>query len=318
MNYTIEHSVPSRESWLALRRQDVTASVAGALLGVHEYCTPFQLYALKAGEISDDVELSPAMERGRLLEPVAYKLYQREKPGIMLEWNGTPGGLPGKYFTDPRYRLGATPDALAWDERGPGVVQFKSVEAGIFRKKWFERDPDADAPEIHVPLWIAVQTIIEADLVGAKWGQVAALVVGYGIDLHIIDIPLHTGALDRVREMSINFWDCVNNKQPPPPDFGRDGEALSEMYGKSNGRTIDLSGDNRIPGLLEEREKLSGERKVAKKRIDEIRAELIAKIGPNEIGIAHGWQVTHSRIHSDAFVMPARDYSRLYAKRPKP
>src|SRR5262249_6073732 len=58
--------ISSREQWLKLRQSDVTASVAAALLGIHPYQTVFALWALKTGKISDDVEETPPMRRGKL------------------------------------------------------------------------------------------------------------------------------------------------------------------------------------------------------------------------------------------------------------
>ena len=71
-----------------------------------------------------------------------------------------------------------TPDLFVeCPERGRGIVQIKSVEGSIFRKKW--RDPETN--EIAPPLWIAVQGIVEAHLDGAQWAAVAPLVVGFGM-----------------------------------------------------------------------------------------------------------------------------------------
>src|SRR5262245_7287249 len=73
-----------REAWLKLRGKDVTASVAGALLGVHEFTTPYGLWALKSGKIAEDPEETGPMRRGRLLEPVAIELIQEEHPDWAL------------------------------------------------------------------------------------------------------------------------------------------------------------------------------------------------------------------------------------------
>ena len=63
------HDASNRTVWLERRKQDITASVAGALFGVHEYTTCFELWALKSGRLNRDPEETPQMRRGRLLEP---------------------------------------------------------------------------------------------------------------------------------------------------------------------------------------------------------------------------------------------------------
>ena len=45
-------AIESREQWLAMRRQDITASTAGALLGLHPYVTAYSLWAEKTGLVS--------------------------------------------------------------------------------------------------------------------------------------------------------------------------------------------------------------------------------------------------------------------------
>ncbi len=182
---TVEvHEITSHPEWLAMRRQDVTASVVGALLGVHEYQTRYGLFALKHGDIEEDIETTGPMMRGVLLEPVALKLLQIEKPDWKLEWNGTPGIISGRYYRDPDRRLGATPDCFATDpDRGRGIVQIKTTIAPTFRKSWFQQDhggedDDGSPPVAAPPLWVATQAILEANLTGVQWANVAVLVVG--------------------------------------------------------------------------------------------------------------------------------------------
>jgi len=104
--------IESREQWLSLRRQDVTASAAGALLGLHPYISAWSLWAEKTGLVSSDAPMNAAMERGLELEPIAIKRLQKLHP----DWNIT---QPAAYYRDPEARLGATPDCLATDpERG--------------------------------------------------------------------------------------------------------------------------------------------------------------------------------------------------------
>ena len=86
--------ITSREEWLEKRKQDITASTAGALLGLHPYCTPLQLYLDKTGIAPMDNRDNPAMRRGRLLEPVAMRIVQEEHPDWRVE-------APGLYFRDP-------------------------------------------------------------------------------------------------------------------------------------------------------------------------------------------------------------------------
>ena len=271
----------SDEVWHDLRKRDVTASAIGALLNVHEFETPYSLYMRKVGAVLSDVEDAGPVRRGRLLEPVAVQVLREEHP----EWSVTHNsGASRAYYRDPATRIGATPDVVVSDlARGIGVVQIKSVEASVFRRKWMV-DGVAEPP-----VWIAVQAIVEAWLTGARWAAVAPIVVGHGVDMPLIEIPIHEGVLDRVRAAVAEFWSRVERGEPYPPDYARDGETIAALYGAADsGETIDLTGWNRGPEIADEDERLAGEIKDRTERRKAIKAELLDKIGAAAVATMDG------------------------------
>jgi len=272
--------IESREQWLALRQQDVTASTCGCLLGVHPYCTPYGLYLLKSGIVGEDPEETGPMRRGRLLEPVAIELLREQNP----LWEIAP---PRAYYRDPDLRLGATPDALAVDDAGKlGVVQIKTVEPSVFRRKWM------DGGEVDPPLWIVCQAIEEAHLTGAEWAAVAALVVGFGVDLHVVPIPIHDGIVERIKAEVVAFWSRIERREPYPPDYARDGALIARQFEEARvGEIIDLTNDNSLPPLAAEDEKLAAELKASKDRRAAVRSEILAKIGNAEIALFQGGRI---------------------------
>lgn len=265
---TIETATPrNAAAWHKLRSKDITASVAGALIGAHEFTTKFELWALKTGKIAHDPEESPAIKRGRLLEPVAVQLLSEQRPTWQITHNSGKGMV---YFRDPEARIGATPDVIAIDpDRGQGIVQIKSVEKSAFRRKWIG---DGDFPE--PPLWIAVQAIIEAHLTGSSWAAVAPLVVGYGIDLPIINIPLIPGVVDRIKAESRAFWKMVEDGQEPEPNYGSDADAIDEVYSQDHGEEVDLSRSDRIDTLIALHHSYKGQKDEAERRLIETNAEI--------------------------------------------
>lgn len=296
--------ITSRDQWLALRRKDVTASVAGALLGIHEFTTAFGLWALKSGAVDEDPEETGPMKRGRLLEPVAVELLRERQP----TWEITRGDV---YLRDPDTRIGATPDVFVTDpERGLGVVQIKSVEAGVFRRKWKNEDG-----EVTPPLWVAVQGIVEAYLTGAKWAAVAPMVVGYGVDLHVIDIPIHAGVIDRLKAETAAFWQRVGEGRAPDADYARDGAIIAQLYARDDGTTIDLSGDNHLPALLEEDDQLSDQAATITARRKEIKNEVINKLGVAASATCQGWMISAKTIHRKAYPVAASSYRQFRTTR---
>jgi predicted phage-related endonuclease len=269
-------AITDRASWLDLRKKDVTASVAGALLGVHPYASAYGLWALKSGRLDEDVEETPPMRRGRLLEPIAVQLLREERP----DWTIIGDHPVGFYYRDPVARIGATPDVLVKDERGrPGVVQIKTVEPGVFRREW--RDEDGLATP---PLWIVVQAIIEAHLTGAEWATVAAMVVSFGVELHVVPVPIHAGIIDRIKEEVGTFWTRVESGTAPDPDYGRDGKLIAKLYPQDDGTEIDLSTDNRMPILLSDREEIKARMKADKASCEQVEAEIKSKLGSATYG----------------------------------
>lgn len=261
-----------RENWLKARSQDVTASAAGALFGLHEYITRYQLWADKSGIMPpEDVSGNKAILRGELLEPVAVELMRRLRPEWQIIHNT---GAATRYFRDSAARLGATPDTLViCPQRGPGTVQIKSVERSTFHRKWA---PEGADPE--PPLWISLQATIEAAATGSRWAAVAPLVIGYDIDLPIIDVPLSGDVMPAVRDACAEFWRQVQEGEEPSIDGRRDARTIEALFPVDHGTEIDLSDDREAYAMIEERAARIEDRNVLTSRIEEIDAEMKARM----------------------------------------
>ncbi|ACL61087.1 YqaJ viral recombinase family protein [Methylobacterium nodulans] len=300
----------NRTGWLALRAQDITASVAGAILGVHEYTTRFELHALKAGHLSEDPTETPAMRRGRLLEDDALQILAEDRP----HWRVTPAN--NVYLRAPELRIGCTPDAYAVDPERPGrgVIQVKTTSDVVFRHKW-----RTEGGEIELPLWIAVQAIVEAKLTKAAWAAVALLVVGHGLDLHVVEIPLHAGIWDRLVEEVRAFWQGIADGVPPPADYSRDGNALAALYPPDDGLPVlDLSADNRAPALVDERAAAAAAIREAEKLKKALDAELVEKLaGHTQATLGDGRTVVRKTIARAAYSVAATSFPQITIRTPR-
>ena len=298
---------PDDARWHELRAPDITASVAPALLGIHEYKTAFSVYQEKTGAVKDSVSDTGAVRRGRLLEPVAVQVLREDNPSWAIRYNN---GEDRVYYREAETRLGATPDVEVVSERGKGVVQIKSVAERIYRQKWCANG----APE--PPLWIAVQTIIEATLTGSEWAAVMPLVVDNELITPIIDIPLNSGVMDRVRAAVADFWDRVARNDPYPPDYKRDGDTLLSLYGSDDGSTIDLTGWNQGPELAAEDARLAGDIKIASDRRKAIKAELLDKMGSAAVATIDGRVfATAKTVKRKGFTVDDTEYRNVTFKR---
>lgn len=278
----------TRQRWLHLRQMDVTASVVGALFGCHEYVSPLELWASKTGRLAVRTDETEPMRRGRLLEPVAVQILREDRPDWQIEYSNA----DQIYYRDPARRLGATPDVQAiCPVRGRGVVQIKSVEAGTYRKKWI-----GDGGEPEAPLWIALQATLEAWLTGAEWAAVCPLVVGFGVDAPLIDIPLDhmDGIIDAMTERSRDFWQMVAEDREPPADYDRDAALIDQLFAYGDDREeIDLTSDEAVSELIEEIAIQRDLFRNAERRIASGEAEIKAKMGSAEVAhVAGGRSIT--------------------------
>ncbi len=281
-------TLSTRAAWLKARQRDVTASVVGCLFGAHEFVSEYELFCIKAGLVPRGDEESPAMRRGRLLEPVAGAMLAEDYPAWKITHNAET-----RYFRDPAARLGATPDFMVdAPGRGLGVIQTKSVEASVYRRKWFADGEENPEP----PFWIVLQTILEAHLTGAQWAAVAPLVIGHGIELPLIEIDLThmPGVVAAMQERAAAFWDRVERKDPPPVDYARDAALIDRLYQIGDQREeVDLTGDAEVVGLAQQARELREAAKAKEAWAVTCEAAIKAKMGTAEVAhIAGGRTIT--------------------------
>jgi predicted phage-related endonuclease len=299
----------SRADWLDIRKGFVGASEAAALIHCHPYLTLTHLWALKAGRIDPEPE-NPAMRRGKLLEPVALEMLAEERP----TWSITPNPMPGGFLViDDESQICATPDATATapDRPGEAVIQIKSVDPLAFKKTWLTESGDVEAP-----LHVLIQTAVEMHMTDASWGVVVALVIGQGIDLHILDMPKIDGLIEKLGSENKNFWRMVEMGIRPAPDYGRDGALIAQLHKAVSDKIepLDLSGDNSfsaaISDYLDARTIISA----AEKRKSTAEAEIRDKLGDATAATAGDYFVTAKLVTRPEHMVKATSYRQLRIK----
>jgi predicted phage-related endonuclease len=291
--------IESREQWLALRKQDVTASRIGALFSCHPYATALRLYMEQAGLEFPEQNENPVMRRGRLLEPVVAQDVAEQHP----EWHITKNS---HYYRNPKLRLGATPDFLIeGDSRGLGVLQTKTSGPAEFARDW------ANGTEI--PFWIILQTLTEAMLTGATWAVIAVMPVdAYKLASTILDVPRHPATEQRIRTAVTQFWDDVAHGREPAPDYGKDADLIKLLAPRAiPDKSIDLSTDNEFPEILAQREQLKEKIKLCQARVEEIDTEIRFRMRDAErIDGINGWSIRWKNEPRAAYTVPANPDNR--------
>ena len=304
---TIEcRPITSRDEWLEWRKQDVTASVVGALFGVHPYTTSLRIYAEKRGVEFPDAD-NKTMRRGRWLEPAVATAVEEERPDWKLR-------APKVYLRDPDLRLGCTPDYfIDGDPRGLGVLQCKTVAPSVYARDWLGGS--------EIPFWITLQTLTEMMLTDAAFGVVAALLVdAHAMDCAILEVPRHADSELKILVAVRNFWQQVASGLEPDPNFSRDAEVIKLLTPRETpGKAIDFSRHNELPAMLAERAELLARMSEDEDRCDEIEAEVKHLMGDAEF--ANGlpdWKITY-RVQQRAgyTVAPKSPRVLLIKKRPQ-
>jgi predicted phage-related endonuclease len=292
--------ITSREQLFnELRPRNVGASVAGALFGAHPYVSALKLYLMHSGVEFDEPD-NRVFRRGRLMEPAVALAVSEERPDWRVE-------KCDSYYRDPDLRLGATPDFLIHgDPRGLGVLQTKTAAPHIYQRDW-----EGGAT---VPFWVQLQALTEAMLTDAAFAAVAVLQVdAFDMALSIIEVPRHPAAEQRIIEAVTRFWADVAAGREPAPDYGKDAELLKMIAPREVAdKSIDLSGDNELPALLDQRAEIMTAMKGYEARKDEIETMLKFKMRDAEsvVGLPD-WNITWKTTHRAEYIMKAKDIRTL-------
>ena len=278
--------ITDREEWLTKwRPPNMNASESGALFGIDKHCTPLELYHRKIGTIGPEEE-NEAMRRGRWLEPAVLKATAELRPDLEIT-------TPDVYIDDPELRIGCTPDAFATNKKGQrGVVQAKTVGAHVY-KAWAE---EAGVNDPSAPLSYELQTMVEAaQTMRADFAVLSLMIVGYRVDMRILPVPILTRTWDSFLKRTKRFWIDVEQRRPPPVTAPDDSDLLKQLYPGQPGLSVDLTGNNMLPELLDKHEELAATLregraplKAVEKEYEAVRTHIKAIVGDAETAYLPG------------------------------
>lgn len=251
-----------RTAWLESRRNGVGSSDVAKILGLSPWGTALDVYASKV-DLCGDEAMTPPQEWGiRLEAPIA--------GAVMDHYGWTLEKVPTVRHRDHDFLI-ASADRVNQDRE---VVEIKTSRVG---QGW--GDPEtADVPEHY---WVQVQHQLEVLEVDVAW---VFVLVG-GSDFRRYRVPRDRQYLDTVFDPLREFWDRVERREPPDPDWSHPTTiaALNRLYVPQAGRSIDLDGECAV--LADEYESLGQEIKFMEEARDGVKARLIHAVGEAERGI---------------------------------
>lgn len=296
-----------RKMWFAMRHRDVTGSEAAALIGLHRYLTPAQLYADKIGPNREEDNQDAVKTRGARLEPFVAGVYQERHPETTI-WK------PDTYYRDVEARLGGTPDYLIKDE---GVLEIKTVGQRDFVDIWQGGDPNADpVPE----LWQLIQCQVYMHLTNTKYAKIAVLPVGdwSPMDVIEIDVPRNQKVIDRILQECKEFWQNLEKGIVPAFDYARDHDAIKAIYPDTReGKTLDFRHDEALAKAVATLEEAKEAKRKAEKTIEQMDGYVRAQLRDAEQAIIPGGLLTLRTTHRKGFTVDASSYRTLRFKKDK-
>jgi len=277
--------ITSTAEWLERRRHDITASRVAALFDLNPYLSRAQLADIMRGTTgtgTGSVPDSPAMRRGRILEPAVAAALAEERPDLPPLVKAT------TYHRVPEWRLGCTPDYMCGDD---GLVQCKTVSSHQWQA-WHGK----------IPTGYVIQTLCEMMVTGRAWGLLACLEVSPSYPLHVVEVPRHEAAERRILNAVAAWWKAFDAGEIAGTAPSAE---LAEML--DDGSSIDLSTNNYLVAALPERERLKAKISGMEKAIAVIDGELKAAMGAAANAWLPGYSISWKTQHRRETIIAARD-----------
>lgn len=283
---------PRSPEWHAIRLQNIGASEVAALFDVQPpyALSAYPLHMVKAGLVDPPPVDGERIRMGVAMEPVIGRL-AAERHG----WTIT----PGRYATDDTtpgmaasldFEVAAPADLPPGfqDVTGPGCLETKNVDGLVYRKSWTDGEP---------PVHQLLQLQHQLACTGYEWGCLAALIGGN--ELRTVFYRPRPRIIASIRERVTAFWQAVRDDRPPNPD-GSSGanHALRALFPDLAFDPADLRDDNQLPDLCAQYIQATADTREADARKDELRNQIMAKVGAHRHAMVTGFDVTISVVEA--------------------
>ena len=182
---------PSDPEWHDLRTKGITGTDTGAILGVSPFASAYKVWAVKTGQVSDEVKQNERMRLGQLLEAPLIQLYREKHEDVTVYEN------VGTYIHEDYPELIANPDGLVTIGEKLYVLEVKTS-----RNYWGE-----------VPAHYRTQVLHYADVFSADGVIVISLAGG---DYQEWEVEVDENELSMQRAIVLEFWkeNVVNGVEP--------------------------------------------------------------------------------------------------------
>lgn len=263
----------SREEWLAVRKQGIGSSDAAAACGIHPYLSMLELWMIKTGRMSSDLDESiegyAPLYWGNTLEPMVAKYYQ-EKTGNKVRRVNAILQHPDP---DKAFMLANLDYAVTGSEEVQ-ILECKTTgEHGA--KLW--RDG--------VPLYVTCQVQHQLAVTGKQAAHICVLLCGH--EAKIYKVERDERLIASIIEHERLFWQYVETDTPPTPDHSESAaRALKLLYPEPKPTSkIDFKNDKGANKLFDKLLSYRASIEDLEQRHDQVKHQLQSLIKDHEVAV---------------------------------
>ncbi|MBH0065713.1 YqaJ viral recombinase family protein [Psychrobacter sp. SZ93C1] len=282
----------SREDWLQFRKQGIGSSDAAAACGIHPYLSMLELWMIKTGRMTSDIDESiegySPLYWGNTLEPMVAKFYQEHTGNKVRRVNA----ILQHPDPDKAFMLANLDYAIT----GSDEVQILECKtAGEHGAKLWKHG---------VPLYVTCQVQHQLAVTGKQAAHICVLLCGH--EAKIYKVERDERLIDSIMEHERLFWQYVETDTPPTPDHSESAaRALKQLYPAAKPSSkVDLTDNDGANKLFEQLLSYRDYMQELEERHDQVKHQLQTLIADNEVAVfdkgAISWKRSKDSIGLDS------------------
>ena len=286
----------SREDWLAVRKQGIGSSDAAAACGIHPYLSMLELWMIKTGRMTSDIDASSnngiegysPLYWGNTLEPMVAKYYQEHTGNKVRRVNA----ILQHPNPDKAFMLANLDYAITGNDE---VQILECKTAGEHGAKLWKHG---------VPLYVTCQVQHQLAVTGKAAAHICVLLCGH--ETKIYKVECDERLIDSIIEHERLFWQYVATDTPPTPDHSESAaRALKQLYPMAKPSSkVDLTDDDGANKLFEQLLSYRDYMQELEQRHDQVKHQLQTLIADNEVAVfdkgAISWKRSKDSIGLDS------------------
>jgi len=256
---------PEDQEWHDLRMKGITGTDAGAVLGVSPFSSPFRIWALKTGQVEDNIQQNDRMRLGQLLEAPLIQMFREKHPELEVHEN------VGTYVHEDYPELIANPDGLITIGDKLYILEVKTS-----RKYWDEVPPHYRAQVLHYASVFSADGVYIVSLAGGDYQE-------WEIDFTEEELSMQT-------EIVRAFWN-ENIKPNIQPEW----DGSQSTYETVRALATEEEGDTDLGYLGIQLANAAQEFDEADKKLRQLKSATLAQMSDAKYGYAEGYLVAVKR-----------------------